>query len=116
MNYKTNPWTIVLSIVITTIIVGSGIYYWQKSTEAAPNLEENSTKPTEEKFRSLLYERGNYNLPFGAAEVEGYYTTVERPTELGDDPVPTVNCSAFVTGQSNCRKRLDPLITSMKTL
>ncbi len=99
---KTNPWTIVLTIVITAVVVGGGVYYWptQSSTEvssvedvAAP--ESEGTETTESEFGSLLYEKEYYSLPFGAAEIEGYYTTVERETSL-DYSTPKVTCSAFV--------------------
>lgn len=52
-------------------------------------------KTIEPEFRSLLYEKSGYGLPFGAAEIEGYYTTVERPTSL-DESTPKMTCSAFV--------------------
>jgi len=98
---KTNPWTIILAAVITAVVVGGGIYYWQgqNPTEVAPVEIEEVAAPeveeTEPEFGSLLYEKKYYSLPFGAAEVEGYYTTVERETSL-DYSTPTVTCSAFV--------------------
>jgi len=29
MKGKTNPWSIILTIVITAVVVGGGVYYWQ---------------------------------------------------------------------------------------
>jgi len=94
MQNKPKPWTTVLTIIITAIVVGGGVYYWQTQslTEKVAPEEMELTEP---KFRSLLYEEEYYTLPFGAAEIEGYYTTVEQPLGLGDD-VDTVTCSAFV--------------------
>lgn len=102
MNNKTSPWPIVLSVLITALVVGGGMYYWQTldSTEVTP-IDEETTEPeveeeeVEPEFGSLLYEKENYSLPFGSAEVEGYYTTVEKATSL-DNSTPTVTCSAFV--------------------
>lgn len=48
-----------------------------------------------EEFASLLYDKTNYSLPFGSAEIEAYYTTVEKPTSL-DNSTPMVTCSALV--------------------
>jgi hypothetical protein len=45
-------------------------------------------------FESLLFEKDGWYLPFGAAEIEGYYTTVGRATSL-DGSTPAVTCSAF---------------------
>jgi len=49
----------------------------------------------EPKFASLLEKESYYSLPFGAAEVEAYYTKVEKATTL-DDSGPMVTCSALV--------------------
>ena len=102
MENKTNPWAIILAVVITAVVVGGGVYYWQgqNSTEVAPvekiaAPEPEKVETAEPEFASLLYDKENYNLPFGAAEIRGYYTTVERPTSL-DDSTPDVTCSAFV--------------------
>ena len=94
MKYKTNPWVIVLAVVITTIIVGGGVYYWQ-TQDSTKTLTVEKEQPAEPEFVDLLYEKSEYRLPFGAAEIEGYYTTVERETSL-DDSTPDVTCSAFV--------------------
>ncbi|TAL50920.1 hypothetical protein EPN81_01380 [Patescibacteria group bacterium] len=55
------------------------------------------TQPVDEESElvDLLYEKSGYRFPFGAAQIKGYYTTVERATSL-DDSTPTVTCSAFV--------------------
>jgi hypothetical protein len=92
---KTNPWSIVLAVVITAVVVGGGVYYWQaqKPTEVSPT--EEVTTNAKPEFGSLLYEKQYYDLPFGAAEVEGYYTTVEQATSL-DGSTPDLTCSAFV--------------------
>lgn len=58
-------------------------------------VEETNQEPIKEKFASVLYEKEYFDLPFGAAEIEGYLTTVERVTSL-DNSTPTVTCSAFV--------------------
>lgn len=94
---KTNTQSIVLTVLITALIVGSGVYFWQNqpSTETTVTTMPEENEPVDAEFSSLLYEKENYNLPFGAAEIEGYYTTVERPTSL-DDSTPQVTCSAFV--------------------
>ncbi len=85
------------SILITAMIVGSGVYFWQNQpsteTTVSPVPEEN--EPVDTKFESLLYEKEYDDLPFGAAEVEGYYTTVKRATSL-DNSTPQDTCSAFV--------------------
>lgn len=74
-------WKIIIAVVITGIVVGSGVYYWQN---------QNSTDA------DLLYDNPGYRLPFaGAAIIEGYYTTVERPTSL-DPSTPNITCSGFV--------------------
>lgn len=44
---------------------------------------------------STLEMKDGYDLPFGSAEVMGYYTTVERSPSI-DDSEPKVTCSAFV--------------------
>ncbi len=46
-------------------------------------------------FGSLLMSHDNYSIPFGAAEIEGYHTTVERFETL-DGSGDAVSCSAFV--------------------
>src|SRR3989338_8928984 len=96
MENKTNPWTIVLAVVITAVVVGGGVYYWQtqKSTEVLSE-DVTSTKTAKPEFGSLLTEKKNNNLPFGTAEIEGYYTNVQRATSL-DNSTPDVTCSAFV--------------------
>jgi hypothetical protein len=81
---KTNLWVFILTAVITAVVAGSGVYYWQT--------KDSSTKP---EFGSLLLQKKFYTLPFGAAEIEGYYTTAERATSL-DGSTPKVTCSAFV--------------------
>jgi len=47
MENKTNPWTIVLAVVITAVVVGGGVYYWQtqNSTKVLP-VEKVTTQPT----------------------------------------------------------------------
>jgi hypothetical protein len=50
---------------------------------------------TDPEFASLLIKKENYDLPFGAAEIEGYYTTVEKPLSL-DETGETESCAAFV--------------------
>jgi hypothetical protein len=49
----------------------------------------------EPEYASLLEKKQYYSLPFGAAEVEAYYTKIEKATTL-DDSGPTVTCSALV--------------------
>ncbi|MCR4314311.1 MAG: hypothetical protein NUV84_03630 [Candidatus Uhrbacteria bacterium] len=58
-------------------------------------VEETNEEPVEDEFASFLSKREHYDLPFGAAEIEGYLTTVERDTSL-DRSTPTVTCAAFV--------------------
>ncbi len=50
MEYKTNPWTIVLTIVITAVIIGGGVYWWQtqNSAEVTPVEEVEISQPTTE--------------------------------------------------------------------
>ncbi len=58
----------------------------------------NNTPPTptpEPEFASLLEKKPQYPLPFGAAEIEAYYTKIERGTTL-DESGPKVTCSALV--------------------
>ncbi|MDP1760021.1 MAG: hypothetical protein Q8L01_00955 [Candidatus Woesebacteria bacterium] len=47
MENKTNSWTIVLAMVVTAVVVGGGVYYWQtqNSTEVLP-VEKVTTQPT----------------------------------------------------------------------
>ena len=108
---KTNPYVILLTIVLTAIVAGGGVYLWQTQqtakelpplTEIGAPLEglKGFTAPEEvptpeSESTSLLIQKSNYPLPFGAAKIEGYYTTVERATSL-DDSTPKAVCSAFV--------------------
>src|SRR3990167_4781378 len=48
MENKTNPWTIVLSVVITAVVVGGGVYYWQTQnfTTVLPVEKETVSQPT----------------------------------------------------------------------
>ena len=92
---KTNPWSIVIAVIITAVVVGGGVYYWQTQKTTGTSPVEEVTTNAKPEFGSLLYEKQYYDLPFGAAEIEGYYTTVERATSL-DDSTPNVTCSAFV--------------------
>ena len=98
---KLCPWPIIVAIVLTAVVVGGGVYYWQNQNVApVSTVKETKTVVQEEKaaepeFKSLLFEKQGYTLPFGAAEIEGYYTTKERPTSL-DGSTPDVTCSAFV--------------------
>ena len=57
-------------------------------------LDENN-EVTEPEFDSILFEKEYYNLPFGAAEIEVYYTTVEKLTSF-DNSTPPETCSALV--------------------
>lgn len=59
-----------------------------EKSPAAPAVEQ-------PKFANLLEKKPYYSLPFGAAEVEAYYTKVEKATTL-DDSGPMVTCSALV--------------------
>ncbi|OGY43244.1 MAG: hypothetical protein A2820_01210 [Candidatus Buchananbacteria bacterium RIFCSPHIGHO2_01_FULL_40_35] len=47
MENKTNPWTIVLAVLITAVVVGGGVYYWQtqNSTKVLP-VEKVTSQPT----------------------------------------------------------------------
>lgn len=92
---KSNVGAIVLAIIVTAVVVGGGIYYWQTQEPAQTSTVKDVAVDAKSKFGSLLYEKKGYNLPFGAAEIEGYYTTVARATSL-DNSTPDVTCSAFV--------------------
>lgn len=57
MEYKTNPWTIILTALLTAAIIGGGVYYWQnqKTSEkitsqidVADEQDEKITSPTPE--------------------------------------------------------------------
>lgn len=91
MQSKTNIWSVLVAIIITAIVVSSGAYYWlgQSSKDAV------SVNSSESEFASLLHNKEFYDLPFGSAEVEGYYSTAMRPTSL-DGSTPEEECSAFV--------------------
>lgn len=62
-------------------------------------ITEDASKTTEDQnqtdFSNLLLKKENYSLPFGAAEIEAYYTTVEKPTSL-DGSTPKKTCAALV--------------------
>jgi len=58
-------------------------------------IAEETTEKSEKDFADLLFQKENYLLPFGAAEIEGYFTTVEQETSL-DYSTPRVACSAFI--------------------
>lgn len=91
-------WKTIVAVVITAVVVGIGVYYWQN---------QNSTE-----FADLLYDNPGYRLPFaGAATIEGYYTTVERPTSL-DPLTQDVTCSGFVVtdGPSRLLEALPPTV------
>ncbi len=97
MPKKTNTGSLLLTALVTALVVGGGFYAWEN--QAPTGMEVESPREEEEavapEFGALLYEKENYDLPFGAAEIEGYYTSVERETSL-DASTPRVTCSAFV--------------------
>jgi len=47
-QYKTNPWTVILTVIITAIIVGGGFYFWQGQKEivTSPVIEEDKDTVT----------------------------------------------------------------------
>lgn len=93
-------WKTIIAVVITAVVVGSGVYYWQNQKSA----------PSESEFTDLLYDNPGYRLPFaGAAIIEGYYATVERPTSL-DGSTPDITCSGFVVTDGPAR-----LLEALKT-
>ncbi|KKW41717.1 MAG: hypothetical protein UY92_C0014G0042 [Candidatus Magasanikbacteria bacterium GW2011_GWA2_56_11] len=48
MEYKTNPWTIGLAVIVTVVVVGGGIFLWQnRNAETAPDIT--STRVVSEK-------------------------------------------------------------------
>lgn len=57
MDYKTNPWTIVLTTAITAVVIGGGFFLWQnQATETEeprtvkdnPQIEENITRKSQQ--------------------------------------------------------------------
>lgn len=47
MKCKTNPWAIVLVVLLTAVIVGSGAYYWQTKQAVNPFVSEVKSKEVE---------------------------------------------------------------------
>lgn len=116
------PLVVAVSILLTTLIVGAGAYFWQKSTlgkienqilqlkneynvlknQKTENINVpansvsynliNSVCTTEE----CLFNIGNSNHPLGTAIIKGYYLSVER-SAWGE----TKTCDSFtITGGS----------------
>jgi len=73
----------------------------QKAQVEPIDVVDEVTEPVEDatELRSILSERAYYTLPFGAAEVVGYLTTIDRPTSL-DDSTEDVSCAAFVVTEA----------------
>ncbi|NCO04883.1 MAG: hypothetical protein GW939_01905 [Candidatus Magasanikbacteria bacterium] len=98
MEYKTNPWTVVLAVLITTVIVGGGVYYWQtqNSTKVLP-VEEITTQPTtsdtKETFHVYDWETQGmtFNYPDGYNVLErsdgNVYITTATKISDGDSSV-----------------------------
>ncbi len=104
-NNKIDVKHVILAIfIIVTFIVStvSLIVLLVDSDESSPAEDEivavnegDVVADEAEEFESLLFEKSYYDLPFGAAEVEGYYTTVGRATSL-DGSTPEMTCAAFI--------------------
>lgn len=96
---------LVLSLINLTALQTLGQQIKNIDREGSEQVEQeeaaiDETNPQEEtedepQFGDLLHEKTGHKLPFGAAEIEGYFTTVKRGTSL-DGSTPTVTCSAFV--------------------
>lgn len=94
------PGKTLITVLLTAVVVGTVVYYWQTpkfSDSPTPTIieDKNNQAATPDEPQNLLYKKPGYQLPFGSAIVEGYYTTVERPTSL-DNSTPSATCSAFV--------------------
>lgn len=102
---------VLTAVIISSVNLGMSLSRNQKISVTEKNQENSTanskseTAPTnnlpdkitteEQKLASLLVKQPNYSLPFGAAEIEAYYTTVEAETTLNGSG-PTVTCSALV--------------------
>lgn len=93
---------VLIGIIVSSVSLGLQLTWKQSLVEdAAADTEELSNEsptlpaPEEPEFTGLLEKKSYYSLPFGAAEIEAYYTKVEKATTL-DDSGPTVTCSALV--------------------
>ena len=121
---------VVLMLLVLAAVVISGIHLALEvtedetiassesaTTEQTDIIESEDTSATEPattpasdepEFASLLVKKPYYTIPFGAAEVEAYYTQVENATSL-DGSSPSVTCSALVVvdGPEALMKSLD---------
>jgi hypothetical protein len=98
---QSNTCSILLAVLITTIVVGAGTYLLTNKTsiDSQPSGVSSTDTPVSgensSELSSLLIQRNYYNLPFGATEIEGYYTEVLRETTY-DGSAPAVSCAGFV--------------------
>ena len=57
MKYKTNPWTLVISILLTALVVGVGTYFWQMqkaTSEMTMQKQEEGTRYENSIYRFSL--------------------------------------------------------------
>ena len=85
--------TIGLTAIVTALATGSFLLVFGRGLNQTPEVQNPSIPPFTP--RSLLVEKEGYSIPFGAAEIEGYYTQLSRGTSL-DQSTPNVDCSGFV--------------------
>ncbi|MBN1494910.1 hypothetical protein JW911_04215 [Candidatus Peregrinibacteria bacterium] len=80
MKYKTNPWLIVFTIIITAAVAGGGVYLWQNQ-----NLPENTDyKETAEHIEEDLEEDAITVVPMPINEFE----PIAEETEIAEETVP----------------------------
>lgn len=101
-----DPKYIVLAVLVFAAVIVSGVnsvlllsQYGDETVDdvlVGNNTSDDIPTPTKTaKYASLLEQKPNFSLPFGAAEVQAYYTKIERPTTL-DNSEPAITCSALV--------------------
>lgn len=95
MEYKTNPWLIVVTIVVTAIVAGGGVYLWQSKnpTEVIPkttiqpeNITEESPSPLVQSIQGTIKYgpdfRTNGDIFLTDKENRTFSLRIQEPTKL----------------------------------